>query len=55
MIAHRIGKNVFVFGYEWCDGYLGNIYGESDENIGRTDISKLVHDRQNDVLRLCTY
>lgn len=55
MIGHRIDKNVFVFGYELYDGYQGNIYGESDENIGRTDISKRFHDRQNDVLRLCMY
>lgn len=55
MIGHSIDKNVFLFGYELYDGYQGNIYDGSDENIGHTDISKLSHDRQNDVLRLCMY
>lgn len=55
MIGHSIDKNVFVFGYESYDGYQGNIYVENDVNIGRTGISKLFHDRQNDALKLCMY
>ncbi len=54
-IGHSIGKSVFLFEYELYDGYQGNIYGEIDVDIGRTDISKLFHGRQNDALVLCTY